>query len=290
MQDLLICVRAGSAALIALLLISGSQAQPTASIPNFAPDDHTSWHPDRPDGDNFLSPESGPGPVVSRPGFPYVPNGDENDFAGTNPTYRVADLTNPILQPWVTAQMARDNDEVIAGKIPFTARERCFPGGVPAWAIFRRVAPPMHFFIQTPQKVLLIWRGDNQVRHVYLNEPHSRDVKPSWYGESVGHYENGDTLVIDTIGLDDRTHVDLFRTPHSAGLHVIERWKLIEGGREIELNVYVEDPGAFRAPYELNKHYRRVEAQWLEVICAENPIGPLEQGLEPMPQSNQPDF
>ena len=69
--------------------------------------------------------------------------------------------------------MKRDNDEVIAGKIPFTARERCYPSGVPAWVIFRRVAPPMLFFVQTPDKVLMIWRGDNQVRHVYLNVPHS---------------------------------------------------------------------------------------------------------------------
>jgi hypothetical protein len=250
MKDRLMCARAGSAlaALFALSLISGSEAQTAASIPDFAPNDHTSWHPDRPDGDNFLSPESGAGPVVSRPGYPYVPNGDESDFAGTNPTYRVADLTNPILQPWVIAQMRRDNDEVIAGKIPFTARERCFPGGVPAWAIFRRVAPPMHFFVQTPEKVLLIWRGDNQVRHVYLNVPHSRNVKPSWYGESVGHYE-GDTLVVDTIGLNTKTFVDNYRTPHSEKLHVIERYRMIEGGKKLEVMIHVEDSGAFTTPW-----------------------------------------
>ena len=72
-------------------------------------------------------PESGPGPIVSRADHPYVPNGDENDFAGTGPTYRIADLTNPILQPWVIEQMKKDNDEVLAGKVPFMARERCYP-------------------------------------------------------------------------------------------------------------------------------------------------------------------
>src|SRR5215213_5336178 len=88
MKDLLMWTRAGAAfaALFALSPLSGSEAQTAASIPDFAPNDHTSWHPDRPDGDNFLSPERGPGPVVSRPGYPYVPNGEENDFAGTNPT------------------------------------------------------------------------------------------------------------------------------------------------------------------------------------------------------------
>ena len=74
---------------------------------------------------------------------------------------------------------------------------------------------------------------------------------------------------------------------------MIERWKLSEDGRAIELSVHVEDPGAFKAPYELTKHYTRMETRWLEAVCAENPIGPLgpaPQGLEPMPQADTPDF
>ena len=128
----------------------GAHAQTTTAIPNFAPDDQTSWYPDRPTGDNFLPPASGPGPIMSRPGYPYVPN-NGRDFAGSNPTYRIADLTNPILQPWVVAQMKRDNDEVLAGKVPFMARERCYPGGVPEFDIYRRVGPPMLFFVQTAE-------------------------------------------------------------------------------------------------------------------------------------------
>jgi len=76
-------------------------------------------------------------------------------------------------------------------------------------------------------------------------------------------------------------------------LHVIERWKLSADGRAIDLRVRVEDPGAFKAPYELSKHYTRAETPWMEVICAENPIGPLgpqRQGLEPMPQADKADF
>ena len=67
---------------------------------------------------------------------------------------------------------------------------------------------------QTPKEVLIIWRGDSQFRHVYLNVLHSQNPKPSWYGESVGHYE-GDTLVVDTIGLSTKTFVDNYRTPHT---------------------------------------------------------------------------
>jgi hypothetical protein len=308
-------VRAGltPAVLVAFSLVAGSAhtaggapaRTAAAPIPNFAPDNHTSWHPDRPAGDNFLPPDGGPGPVMSRPGYPYVPNGDEVDFAGTNPTYRVADLGNPILQPWVVEQMRRDNDEVIAGKIPFTARERCYPAGVPAWVIFRRVAPPMLFFVQTPEKVLMIWRGDNQVRHVYLNVPHSPNVKPSWYGESVGHYE-GDTLVVDTIGLNAKTFVDNYRTPHSERLHVVERFRMIEGGKTLRVDIHVEDPGAFTTPWEAVQRFGRFEGsprssgRLVESICAESASLPhFDYGnygashvkdLVPVPRSERPDF
>jgi hypothetical protein len=289
----------------ALILCLGSPAQPaTDPIPNFAPNDHTSWHPDRPDGDNFLPPESGPGPILTRPGYPYVPNGGQ-DFAATHPTYRIADLSNPILQPWVRDQMAKDNDEVLAGKIPFMARERCYPGGVPEFVVFRRVAPPMVFFIQTPKEVLMIWRGDNQVRHIYMNVPHSANPKPSWYGESVGRYE-GDTLVVDTIGLNTKTYVDNYRTPHTDKLHVVERFRMTNDGKAMVVNVHVEDQGPFTTPWNAIQRFARFDGsarnsgQLVESICAES----AEQdhfnyanygethlaGLAPLPRADKPDF
>ncbi|HMI96948.1 MAG TPA: hypothetical protein VK479_10590 [Micropepsaceae bacterium] len=313
MNDLPLRARAGSALSVSFALIltlgsASSSAAPaqtaSAPIPNFAPDDHTSWYPDRRDGDNFLSPESGPGPIVSRKDYPYVPNGAE-DFAATHPTYRVADLSNPILQPWVIAQMTRDNDEVIAGKIPFMARERCYPGGVPEWEIFRRVAPPMIFFVQTPKLVLMIWRGDNQVRHIYMNVPHSARPKPSWFGESIGHYE-GDTLVVDTIGQNTKTFVDNYRTPHTDQLHVVERFRMTNGGKAMEVLIHVEDPGAFTTPWNAVQRYARFEGEpgndgkLVESACAESAAyGHFDFGnygashsaeLAPVPQSDRPDF
>jgi len=68
-------------------------------------------------------------------------------------------------------------------------------------------------------------------------------LTPSWYGESVGRYENGDTLVVDTIGLSTKTFVDNYRTPHTDKLHVIERFKMIDGGKTLEDLITVEDPG-----------------------------------------------
>jgi hypothetical protein len=82
----------------------------------------------------------------------------------------------------------------------------------------------------------MIFAGDSQVRRVYIDMRHSANPKPSWYGEWVGHYE-GDTLVVDTIGPNDKTFVDNYRTPHSEKLHVTERWKLIDDGNMLEVSI-----------------------------------------------------
>jgi hypothetical protein len=200
--------------------------------------------------------------------------------------FPVLDASNPNLQPWVADALKAQNARVLSGQPLQPRSSSCWPHGLPAYMRYNGRT----FIVQGPDEVVILKNQSSEVRRIWLNRPHSSQPKPSGYGESVGHYENGDTLVVDTIGIDDRTHVDLFRTPHTSRLHVIERWKLLEGGREIELKVQVADPGAFKAPYELIKRYRRVEARWIEAICAENPIGPLEQGLEPMPQAARPDF
>jgi hypothetical protein len=259
-------------------------AAESASIPNFAPDSITGWL--KPPGDEFIPPESGPGPVRSDPTRPYVSNA-----VARQETVKIADLTNPILQPWVVEQMRKSNDEVLAGKIGFTARSRCWPHGVPGFLLY-----PVHpiFFIQTPKEVLMTWGQDFQLRRVYLDVPHSANPKPSWYGESVGHYENGDTLVVDTIGMNDKTYVDNYRTPHTAQLHVVERFKLVDGGNALEVDIRVEDPGAFTMPWKAVQRYRRdqrgSEVPLHEMVCAENNRDHFNQGLYPIPQADKPDF
>jgi hypothetical protein len=91
-----------------------------------------------------------------------------------------------------------------------------------------------------------------------MDVPHSANLKPSWYGESVGHYE-GATLVIDTIGLNDTTVVDVYRTPHTEKLHVVERWRMTDGGKMMEATFTVEDPDTFYQPWSGMRRYRRAE-------------------------------
>ena len=132
---------------------------------------------------------------------------------------------------------------------------------------------------------------DAQVRRVYMNVPHSKNPGYSWYGESIGHYENGDTLVVDTIGLDDKGPIDRFRTPHTKQLHVVERFHLIEGGNMLEATITVEDPGAFTMAWSARQRYRREPQETMqEAVCAENNVDFFDKGYVPVPQADRPDF
>jgi hypothetical protein len=146
-------------------------------------------------------------------------------------------------------------------------------------------------FYQTPEKVVMIAQAGPEIRRVYLNVTHSKDVKPSWYGESVGHYENGDTLVIDTIGISAKSFIDNYCTSHTDQLHVVERLKLAADGQTVDVTVFVEDPGAFTTPWTAVQRWRRVEnAPIATHQCNENNGDFFKQGLVPLPEATKPDF
>ena len=249
------------AALVGAAATAPAVAQQKAALPDFS-SDQVGWLGVNGGGPGF---EPVPGrvpPVSSDPAHPFVANG-----SGRQPTYRIADLTNPNLKPWVKEHMKKDNEEVLAGKVAFTARSSCMPAGVPGFMAFGGLNPV--YFLQTPKQVWMIYSGDAQVRRIYLDVPHSANPKPSWYGESVGHYE-GDTLVIDTVGLSAKTVVDPYRTPHTEKLHVVERWKMAEDRQAMDVTFTVEDPDTFNEPWSGTRRYRRVRQPLLEEVCAEN--------------------
>jgi hypothetical protein len=202
-------------------------------------------------------------PQADDPKHPFVPNG-----AGKQPSYHIADLTNPNLKPWVKDVMKKDNDEVLAGKIAYTPSQSCMPSGVPGFLALGGNQNP-YYFLQAPKEVWIMRNADSQVRRIHLDVPHSTNPAPSWYGESVGHYE-GDTLVVDTIGLNTKTFVDTFRTPHTGKLHVVERWRMVDDRKALEAVVTVEDPDTYFEPWSGVRRFRRVARDFEEEICAEN--------------------
>src|ERR1051326_1140830 len=95
-----------------------------AAIPNFSVDPAVGWVASGFGfGTDFVQPPNGPGPVVNDPAYPYVTNAAAA-ATGKQPTFRVADLTSPILQPWAKAQMKKANDDVLAGKENRTGKVR----------------------------------------------------------------------------------------------------------------------------------------------------------------------
>ena len=260
--------------------IATSVAQPNPAPPDFS-SNGVGWVGLNGAGP-FFEPAPGrlPGPIVSDPAHPFIPNG-----TGRQPSFRIADLSNPNLKPWVKEAMKKDIDEVLAGKTAFTSQSSCMPAGVP---LFMGLGGPNPIrFYQTPKEVWMIFTSDQQVRRVYMDVPHSANPKPSWYGESVGHYE-GDTLVIDTIGLNTKTFVDIYRTPHTQKLHVVERWRMVDGGKAMEAVFTVEDPDAFYQPWTGMRRYRRVQDEPLEIVCAENNNSNLFDYH--IPTAQKPDF
>ncbi len=253
-------------------------AEEGAAIPDFSSHD-VAWVFGTGD---FVAIPGEPGPTRNDPAHAYVSN---NDFraTGKQPTFRVADLSNPNIKPWAKEIMKRENDKALSGGMPFSARASCLPMGVPAF--IQNVVEPIHF-MQTRKEVIMIFSGDAQVRHVYLDVPHSADVKPSWYGESVGHYE-GDMLVVDTIGLNDKTFIDNYRTPHSEKLHVVERYKMIDGGRTLQVTFRIEDPDTFYQPWSAIGKLRRVQMPMHEEACAENNKNVFDYKI---PVAEKPDF
>jgi len=175
--------------------------------------------------------------------------------------------------------------------------------------------------LQQPHQIIILYAENHEVRQVRLNELHPAQLTPSWYGDSVGHYE-GDTLVIDTIGIKigPFAMIDLYGTPYTKFLHVVERYRLIDSqtanerqardtenlrlgiadvgfaddpdykGRALSLEFTVEDEGTFTVPWSATVTYRRPLGAWPESVCAENPHGYFHWNPGAVPTADKPDF
>jgi hypothetical protein len=272
---------AGGILAAAVCATAPAVAQQAQRPPNFS-GDGVAWLAVGGGGGGFAPVAGHVPPLGADPAHPYVPN---NNREGRQPTDRIGDLSNPNLKPWVKEVMRKDIAEVLAGKIAFTPRSSCRPSGVPGFMAYGGGAFAT-YFLQTPREVWIIFSGEQEVRRVYLDVAHTANPKPSWYGESVGHYE-GDTLVVDTIAQDTRTLVDPFRTPHSEKLHVVERWRMVDADQAMEVTVTVDDPDTYYEPWSGVRRYRRVHQDYVERSCAENPQQLVDWHI---PVASKPDF
>ena len=146
------------------------------------------------------------------------------------------------------------------------ASTQCLPHGMP-----RLMESPYPIeIVQTPGRVTFLHEVAHNIRRIYLNRSHPQKVAPTYMGDSVGRWE-GDTLVVDTIGLNDRTFIDDEGSSHSTQEHVTERYRKIEGGAKLELLVTVEDPVTLEHAYSYRRIYHwRPDVRPQEYVCEEN--------------------
>jgi hypothetical protein len=226
----------------------------------------------------------------------------------------VGDYNNPILKPAAGAVVKQKGELAIAGKGFPNLSDQC-----------RLYAPPFTFAMQLSFQMLqksdgditIIYNQDDNVRHIHMNATHPSNFVPSPMGDAVGRWE-GDTLVIDTVGIKTNAFsaADMYGTPQSAAMHVIERYRLIDGAlakasqdnyekvqgvvagranpdtraKGLELELTMEDPNVFTVPLSVLVTYRSVLTPWQEQVCAENPVERYEGEWIGLPRANDPDF
>ena len=151
----------------------------------------------------------------------------------------------------------------------FQAREdpeaNCLPTGVP------RIAPYPWTFATAPSRLYILFEGNiHSYRQIFMDgRPHPRDLNPTWYGHSVGRWE-GDSLVIDTVGFNDKFWFDFRGHPHTEQLHTVERYTRKEFGT-LTNEITIDDPGAYSRPFTATFSANLMpNGELLEYICQES--------------------
>jgi hypothetical protein len=205
-------------------------------------------------------------------GYYTLANG--RDLAGTgyhqdSPGEQLNKLIVAHLQPWAKARMeATDGIADDTGQV-------CLPDG-----IFRYPSMAGRFlWIEERGRIIMAFQEVNTagVRRIYLDRAHPQDPLPSWNGHSIGRWD-GDTLLVDTVGFNDKSWLFGAMEPHTEEAHLIERMRQVKGSGGapvfLEINITVEDRHALTSAYSYNRYYKKQPdgAEMPEDVCNEDPV------------------
>jgi hypothetical protein len=155
------------------------------------------------------------------------------------------------------SQLSGRNRSVVAGLSLTTA--------LLASAAGAQGAPPV-----THKTLTFLHEVAHNIRRIWLDRQHPEHLTHTFLGDSIGHWE-GDTLVVDTVGLNDRTFIDDEGSSHSTQLHTIEHFRKLEAGAKLEMIMTVEDPVTLEHPYSYRRIYAwRPDVRPQEYVCEEN--------------------
>jgi hypothetical protein len=164
----------------------------------------------------------------------------------------------PSMLPWAAAL----SKKWVEDKLRDTPSGFCLPGGP-------LITGPLLFkIVQTPTLFLTLWEDVAPVRQVFLDgRGHPKDLNPTWMGHSIGHWE-GDTLVIDTVGMNDKSWLNIY--PHTEQLHLVEHYRRPDFAH-LQVDITIEDPGAFTKPWTIHSVWNLAPGEEIgEYICSEN--------------------
>lgn len=200
-----------------------------------------------------------------------------------DPDFRRFSTEQPPLQPWAMEIFRANRGRVGMAKPALNGIDQldpvnnCFPAGFPRIMLLRTFQ-----VIPLPDQVLMVFEYGHSVRRIYTDgRAHPDGYPPGWVGHSIGHWD-GDALVADTVALNDRTWMDRIGTPHSAALHVVERFRRAAEDR-LEVEFTFDDPGAFTKPWGGKKDYLlRPNLEMLEhVACDDLYVLEKKPGVRP---------
>lgn len=191
---------------------------------------------------------------------PKMPDG-KPDLSGVwTPGLSFTQMGQVPLQPWAQ-EVYKQRRDTLSKDDP---EGHCLPAGVP------RISPFLQKFVQTPTLLVILDEGNiHSYRQVFLDgRPHLDDPGPLWMGDSIGKWD-GETLVVDTKYLNDKTWLNGQGLPHSEDLHVVERIKRPDLGH-LELEITMEDAKTFTKPHTFTRTYLlRPTWEIQEYVCNE---------------------
>jgi hypothetical protein len=175
---------------------------------------------------------------------------------------------DPPFQPWAEAKFKERQSEKLhqdpdSGPDP---TERCIPPGVP-----REMLQPFPWeIVQARDRVIMIFEYQSLIRQIFTDgRGHPKDLEPTYMGHSIGRFE-GDTLVIDTIGFNDKTWLDPMGLPHSEALHVVEHLHRVDHDTLVD-EYTIDDTKAYTKSWTVQKIFKlKPDWQIKEYVCAEN--------------------
>ncbi len=182
------------------------------------------------------------------------------DLSGVwDPGFSFSNIGAVPLQPWAQA-IFQQRRETLAKDDP---EGHCLPAGVP------RISPFPQKFVQTPTEVVILDEGNlHSFRQLLLDRGHPKDLDPLWMGDSVAKWD-GDTLVVDTIGFNDKTWLNGQGLPHSDALHVVERYSRPDLGH-LEVQITMDDSKAFTQSHTFKRTYTLLPNWEIhEYVCTE---------------------